>query len=439
MARHLFGTDGIRGVAGEPPLDDATVFACGWALGELVGQLDPHPEVLLGMDTRESGPRLAGLLAGGMARAGVPVRSAGVVPTPALAHLTQTGPFVAGVMISASHNPYQDNGIKVFAHSGFKMPDALEEQVEAGIARRRGGKVEVAPLQTENSFADRYLDHLASCWQDGAAPHLRMVVDCANGAAFQIAPRLFERLGLRVQLIGDRPNGRNINLDCGSLHLDLLRRTVLETGADLGVAFDGDADRALLVSASGQEVNGDSILWLAARHLAVPLVVTTTMANLGLEKALAAQGVALVRTPVGDKYVLEEMLRRDAELGGEQSGHIIFRRHATTGDGLLTALKVLEIRASTGLTLDELTRDLPVYPQVIRNVRVRARQPLDGVVPVSDAIRAGQDALAGRGRIVVRYSGTEPLIRVMVEAETPEEVELHTGRLVQVITETLGA
>lgn len=439
MAKQLFGTDGIRGVAGQSPLDDATVFAAGQALGELVAKLDPHPEVLIGIDTRQSGPALARLVAGGLDAASVPARFAGVITTPAVAYLTQSSHFVAGVVISASHNPYQDNGIKVFAHSGFKLPDEQEEQVEQGIARLRGGPLRRGTLIPDPAPAQAYIDHLVSCIEVPLNSKLRLEVDCANGAAYQIAPRLFARLGLHVETVAGQPDGRNINLGCGSLHLDLLRSRVLASGVDIGVAFDGDADRALFVSASGKEVNGDAVLWMAARHFQVPLVIATTMSNLGLEKALDRAGIGMVRTPVGDKYVLEEMLRRDASFGGEQSGHIIFRRYATTGDGLLTALKVLEIMSATGRSLDELTAGLPVYPQVIRNVPVRARVPFEEIPELGNAIHSSERELGSRGRIVVRYSGTEPLARVMVEAETQEDVELHAGRLAQLITQYLGA
>jgi len=438
MGKQLFGTDGIRGVAGEYPLDDETVLAAGGALGELVAGLSPAPEVLIGMDTRQSGLRLAQLLAAGLRRAGVPACFAGVITTPAIAFLTQWGRFVAGVMISASHNPYQDNGIKVFAHSGFKLPDQQEEQVEAGIARWRGGAPDLPELTPDPTHAATYIDHLAGCARETLSLGGKFVADCANGAAYRIAPRLFERLGLAADIIADLPDGRNINLDCGSLHLQRLRERVLESGARLGVAFDGDADRALFISASGREVNGDAVLWMAARHFGTPLVVTTTMTNLGLEKALAAKGIQMVRTPVGDKYVLEAMLERGAELGGEQSGHVIFLRHATTGDGLLTALKVLEILAANGRSLDEWIADLPVYPQTLRNIPVRARTPFEHLPAVRDAIQAGERTLAGRGRIIVRYSGTEMLARVMVEAETDQEVELHATRLEQVIRAQLG-
>jgi phosphoglucosamine mutase len=439
MARQLFGTDGMRGIAGQYPLDDATVFSAGEALGRLVVRWNARPEVLIGMDTRESGARIAGLLAGGLERAGVSSRFAGVITTPGIAFLTRTGHFVAGVMISASHNPYQDNGIKVFSHSGFKLPDEQEEEVEKSIAELRGGAVVRKDAAPDTSLADAYISHLAACIEAPLNRKLKIVADCANGAAFRIAPRLFEKVGIAAEIIADHPDGRNINRDCGSLYLDTLRSAVLQARADLGVAFDGDADRALFVSATGREINGDAVLWMAARHLRLPMVVMTTMSNLGLEKALEREGVAVVRTPVGDKYVLEEMLRRGAELGGEQSGHIIFRRYATTGDGLLTALKVLEIASVAGKNLDELTAGLPVYPQTIRNVRVRMRVPFAEIPAVDRVIRSSEQGLAGRGRVVVRYSGTEPLARVMVEAETQEEVELHAARLVQAITDHLGA
>jgi len=445
MSKQLFGTDGMRGVAGQYPLDDATVLAAGQALGELVAHLDPRPEVLIGMDTRESGPHLAALLARGLGHAGVPCRSAGVITTPGVAYLTQTGPFVAGAMISASHNPYRDNGIKVLSHSGFKLADEQEEQIETGIARLRGQYAEHSAgppsglMKEDASLALKYVDHLVSCLESRLNPQLKLVADCANGAASRIAPLLFSRLGISPEIIGNQPNGRNINLSCGSLHLDSLRSSVLRSGADIGIAFDGDADRALFISASGKEINGDAVLWIVARYLRLPVVITTTMSNIGLENALRRSGIDMVRTPVGDKYVLEEMLRRDAELGGEQSGHIIFRRYATTGDGLLTALKILEIVSATGKGLDELAAELPVYPQTIRNIPVRARIPFQEIPAIGNAIRSSEEGLAGRGRIVVRYSGTEPLARVMVEAETAEEMEQHADRLVRAITDHLGA
>lgn len=381
MAKQLFGTDGIRGVAGEFPLDPATIFAFGLALGrDLTASLEA-PEIVIGMDTRESGSWIAALVAGGLEACGARVRFAGVLTTPGVAYLTRTGAFLAGVMISASHNPYEDNGIKVFSHTGFKLPDDEEHAIEQEIFRLREGGLDPRPaeLAPDKSLAALYLDFLASTASvrfEGA----RLVTDCGNGAAYRLAPQLFERLGAEVTTICAAPDGRNINLGCGALHLDPLRAAVLERRADFGVAFDGDADRAIFVSGAGNIVDGDGVLLIAARTLArrkmlaENTVVATVMSNLGLEKALEREGIRMLRTPVGDKYVLEEMVRRGAVLGGEQSGHVIFRQFATTGDGLLTALQVLEAARCNGLGLDELTAGFEVYPQRLVNVRVREKK-----------------------------------------------------------------
>ncbi|MBN2564863.1 MAG: phosphoglucosamine mutase [Candidatus Eisenbacteria bacterium] len=448
MAKQLFGTDGIRGVAGEYPLDPRTAWAAGLALGHWARRHGGRAEVVIGMDTRESGPWLAEQVAGGLARAGVASRLAGVVSTPGIAYLTRTGDFVAGVMISASHNPYQDNGIKVFSHSGYKLPDDEEHRIEQEILRLREDSVEPAPvrLTADPSLDRRYIDYLARLGPslDGVS----IVIDCAHGSAHALAPGLFSRLGAEVAAIGCQPNGRNINLDCGALHLDSLCRAVLDRGADLGVAFDGDADRAIFVSRSGRVVNGDAVLlicgrWLHERRLlngsdGQPVVVSTVMSNLGLEKALAAHGIRMVRTPVGDKYVLEEMVRLGAALGGEQSGHVIFRDHATTGDGLLTALRVLEVLRSTGQDLDSLAEDLKVFPQKLVNIRVASRRPLEELPSVRDEIRLAEQVLGQSGRIVVRFSGTEPLARVMIEAEDAAQVDLYTERIAAAIRRELG-
>ena len=457
MRKKLFGTDGIRGVAGEYPLDDQTVFAVGAALGQLLSRPVARsserpaaligPAVLIGMDTRESGPRVAELIAGGLETQGAVVKSAGVLTTPGVAHLTRHGEFGCGVMISASHNPFEDNGIKVFGPSGFKLPDGEEQEVEAAVFKLLEQRVEPQrkKLDTETSAANRYLDHLSGIWSfDGKLDSFRVVVDCANGAASELAPRLFERLGVTAEFVGNHPDGRNINRDCGSLHLDGLSEKVIETGAGLGIAFDGDADRALFVAENGQTVDGDVVLLLAARHMAERkqltnhLVVTTSMANMGLEKALRESGFEMVRTPVGDKYVLEAMLERDAALGGEQSGHIIFREHATTGDGLLTACALLEILSASNEPLSELARRLTVFPQTIKNVRVRHKPPLEDVPALREAIAASEQELADRGRVIVRYSGTEPLLRIMVEAEEADDVERHSSRLARVVEGQLG-
>jgi phosphoglucosamine mutase len=445
MGKELFGTDGIRGVAGCYPLDPATVHAAGMALGSDAACRHADPEILIGADTRESGPWLAAQIAGGLARRGVRARFAGIVTTPGVAWLTRTGPFVAGVMISASHNPYQDNGIKVFGHSGFKLPDEEEHEIEQEIFRLLQAGVEPAAhtLAEDPGLDLQYLDSLLSTTQASFAG-VRLVLDCGNGAAFRLGPELFGRLGAHVETICAEPNGRNINLGCGALHLEPLRQAVVDRGAHFGVAFDGDADRAIFVSANGKIVDGDSVLLIAARHLKAAgrldgnLVVATVMSNLGLERALDRESIRLVRTPVGDKYVLEEMVRSGAVLGGEQSGHVIFRQYATTGDGLLTALRIFEIAVQSGKGLDELTADLEIYPQLLKNVRVSRRMPLADLPEVAREIRECEAAFAGAGRVLVRFSGTEPLARVMVEGPDMDRVEHYTARIAGAIQKELG-
>jgi phosphoglucosamine mutase len=438
-------------VAGEPPLDSRTAFALGVALGEWVREAnaahesDVGPEVLLGMDTRESGPWLAEYVAGGLKRSAVAARFAGVITTPGVAYLTRTGSFAAGVMISASHNPFQDNGLKVISHSGYKLPDAVELELEKSIRGwlSAGETPAREALQVDPTLDNLYTDYLAAT-VTGAFP-FRLVVDCANGSAAEVAPRLFERLGTEVEWIGISPNGRNINLHCGSLHLEALQRRVRETGADFGIAFDGDADRALFVAGSGRIVDGDAVLYLAgyalktAGRLKGDVVVATVMSNLGLEKALGKHDIQMLRTPVGDKYVLEEMLRRGAVLGGEQSGHVIFSEYATTGDGLLTALRVMEVVRDSRRSLDDLASEITNYPQKLVNIRVKQKRPLAELKSVQAEIRAAEDAFNGSGRVVVRFSGTEPLARVMIEANTHAEVEEWTGRIADAIRAELGA
>ena len=443
MAKELFGTDGIRGVAGEYPLDPATIFAFGAALGrEAMGT----EEILLGADTRESSPWLAELVAGGLESAGARVRYAGVVTTPGIAYLTRTGPFVAGVMISASHNPYQDNGIKVFGHSGFKLPDAEEHAIEQEIFRLRELGVAPAPATpaVDESLVRQYLQYLISTSSvrfDGVT----LAMDCGNGAASLLGPTLFRRLGADVKALFCAPDGRNINLGCGALHVERLRDAVLAHRADFGVAFDGDADRAIFVARSGKIVDGDAVLLVSARamkaagHLPGDTVVSTVMSNLGLERALERAGIRMIRTPVGDKYVLEEMVRLGAALGGEQSGHVIFREYATTGDGLLTALRLFEVARQAGAGLDELTADLEVYPQRLVNVRVREKKGLMELPSVALEIRLVEEAFAGAGRVLVRFSGTEPLARVMVEGPNLEQVESFSARIAEAIRREMGA
>lgn len=450
MSRKLFGTDGIRGVAGEPPLDARTAHALGIALGEWAcglskGERDSTPEVVIGIDTRESGPWLAAQVAGGLKRSGVAARYAGVITTPGVAYLARTGSYIAGVMISASHNPYLDNGIKIIDHAGYKLADSVEERLETRMfAWLDSGE----PATAETLKRDASLDHLYSDFLrstfDGTLP-FRLVIDCANGSATAVAPELFRSLGAQFELIGNEADGRNINLNCGSLHLDALRERVLAAGADAGVAFDGDADRALFVSKAGKIIDGDAVLFLAGTALAkagkLPgkEVVATVMSNLGLEKALEANGIRLIRTPVGDKYVLEEMLKRDAPLGGEQSGHVIFSEFATTGDGLLTALRIFQILRDEDSTLDEMGAHVKVFPQKLVNIRVKVKRPLNELPRVQEEIANAEAEFGAAGRVLVRFSGTEPLARVMVEAESMERVENWTARIADAIRNELGS
>jgi len=445
VPKELFGTDGIRGVAGAYPLDPETVHAFGVALGDDAAAARPDPEILIGADTRESGRWIAELVAGGIRSRGVRVRYAGVITTPGVAYLTRTGPFHAGVMISASHNPYQDNGIKVFGHSGFKLPDAEEDAIEQEIfsLQKQGLSPQSSGLEVDEGLDLQYLGYLIATVParfDG----MRVVIDCGNGASYRLAPQLFKGLGADVTVLCAEPDGRNINLNCGALHVDNLRRTVCAEGADAGVAFDGDADRAIFVSASGKIVDGDGVLLAMARalqsrgELKGGLVVATVMSNLGFEKGLGREGIRLIRTPVGDKYVLEEMERLGAVLGGEQSGHVILRQFATTGDGLLTALQLFAIARQAGMKLDELA-GFEVYPQKLVNVRVREKKPFAEVPAIAHEIRRAEEEFGGAGRVLVRFSGTELLARVMVEGPDRERVERFTTSIAEAIQREMGA
>src|SRR3569833_283595 len=425
MGKKLFGTDGIRGTAGKPPLDARTVTALGIALAEDLQSRNAglHP-VLIGMDTRESGPSIAASLAEGLRRGGVDAAFAGVLTTPGVAYLTRTGDYSAGVMISASHNPFEDNGIKVFARTGFKLPDAEEHEVEEAIFRLLENIEEApqaAPL-TQNREAKPYLDFLLSTASSSQPlAGMKVVMDCGNGAASALAPDLFRAAGAEVTPIACAPDGRNINLNCGALHPEIVRGRVLELMADAGVSFYGDADRAMLVAPSGRIIDGDAMMLIEAKrlqstgHLPGNLVIATVMSNLGLQKGLEALGISMARTPVGGKYVLEEMVRREAALGGEKSGHVIFREFATTGDGMLTALQVLETAALARQSRDDLVAGLVSYPQRRGGGRGGGRRPIEELSHLRTAIRECEAKLDGSGRVLVRYSGTEPLLRVMVE------------------------
>ena len=447
MPKELFGTDGIRGVPGTPPLDDATLFATGRALGSYLKKTQPSANVLIGMDTRESGPHIAAMLAAGLQAASASVAFAGVITTPGVACLVRQKDFQAGVVISASHNPFQDNGVKLFSHAGMKFPDSVEEILEEDIFKHRGDAPPKAPprLTADESLDAEYLAFLRSRVIHGAKlSGVRIVLDCANGAAHKLGPELFKSLGAEVIAMGTAPDGRNINANCGSLHLEGLQKRVVAERATLGVAFDGDADRALFVCESGRVINGDGILLAAARFLKSQgklngnRVVATSMSNLGLERALAREGISLARAAVGDRYVLEEMLRSKNVLGGEQSGHVIFLDDSPAGDGLLTAVKIASLVSMHG-RLESLIDGLKDYPQVILNVKVKSKPPLDSLPEVSRALAEAQSALGENGRVVLRYSGTEPLARVMVEAEHDSDVHRFSQSLANALRSSIGA
>lgn len=447
MAKELFGTDGIRGIPGAPPLDDATLYATGRSVGGYLKREHGSARVLIGVDTRESGPHLASLLAAGLTQAGATVAFAGVITTPGVACLVRQNDFQAGVVISASHNPFEDNGVKLFSHAGMKFPDAVEEELEADIFKHRGESApkNPNPLSADESLDAEYLKFLRGKLIAGAnLKGFRIVLDCANGAAYKLGPELFRSLGADVVAMGVAPDGRNINAGCGSLHLEGLQKRVVEERAHLGVAFDGDADRALFVCETGKVVNGDGVLLAAARFLKSQnklkgnRVVATSMSNLGLERILADEKILLGRAAVGDRYVLEEMLRSGNVLGGEQSGHIIFLDDSPAGDGLLTALKIASLVSMHG-KIASLVEGLKDYPQQIVNVKVRSKPPLDSLPEVSRALAEAQSALGENGRIVLRYSGTEQLARVMVEAEHETDVQRFTQSLANAVRSSIGA
>ena len=461
--RQLFGTDGIRGVAGEFPLTVDSVYAIGRALGHDLLRESAGARVVIGQDTRESSRWIADRLTAGLASLGVAVESAGVITTPGVAYLAWSRKFSAGVVISASHNPWTDNGIKIFSRDGYKLPDARELAIEQEIfallkgedpslasqsARREGGVPSASgSLPGSVELREAYIQWLAS----DAGPELRklrVLVDCANGAATAEAPEFFRACGVQATIVHAAPDGKNINEGCGALHPKTVAWMVADSRGefDLGVTFDGDADRALFSDAQGRVVNGDGVMLTAGRDmkargvLAGDTIVGTTMSNMGLEVALRKDGIKLLRANVGDKYVLEEMQKTGATLGGEQSGHILFRDGAaTTGDGLLTALRVMELMARSGKSLAELVSDLKVFPQTILNVRVREKVPFAQVPEIQSAIELAERELDGDGRIVVRYSGTEALARVMVEADSEEKMKALADGIAGKIREKLGA
>ncbi|MCI0660432.1 MAG: phosphoglucosamine mutase [Acidobacteria bacterium] len=443
-----FGTDGIRGVAGRHPLDQQTIERIGYLLvKELTARINDQPLIIIGRDTRESGEWIEAAMMRGIYSGQGTGRSAGIITTPGVAYLTRALGASAGIVISASHNPYLDNGIKIFSPSGRKLDDAAEEAIEGNLNADSPNFPPVAGVKIEpdSGLTEQYLSFL--CNEIGAGlklNSLRIVIDCANGASFAIAPKVFTRLGADITVINAEPNGRNINLDCGSLHPEKLREKVRETGADLGLAFDGDADRLLLVDEHGDMVDGDQMLFIMATYLASRSklagnrVVATIMSNLGLELALTEQKIELVRTAVGDKYVLDELLKGGGSLGGEQSGHIIYPEISLAGDGIITGLEVLRVLTEEKQTLSELARGFKRYPQITINIRVSRKPPLETIPAIKQAINALENEMDGKGRLIVRYSGTENLARVMIEGQGEMTIRTQAEALAKVISEEIG-
>ena len=448
--RKLFGTDGVRGVANLDPMTSEIAMQLGRAAAHLFMRRAGRHQIVIGKDTRISGYMLESALTSGICSMGVDVLLVGPMPTPAIAVLTRSLRADAGVMISASHNPYQDNGIKFFSGNGFKLPDEMEARIEElitsnEIAHLRPTADAIGKAYRIDDAEGRYIEFVKrSLPKTMDFKGLKIVVDCANGAAYKVAPKVLRELGATVEVIGDRPNGMNINAGCGAVHPELLQQAVCERGAHLGVALDGDADRAIFVSEQGHILGGDHILAMLALdlhrqgQLAKQTVVGTVMSNFGLERAMATAGITLVRTAVGDRYMLERMSADGYTLGGEQSGHFIFLDHHTTGDGLLSALQVLSLMKRTDKSLWDLAQAMTAVPQVLLNVAVAKKPDLATVPELQQAIRESEQRLNGSGRVLVRYSGTELLVRVMVEGERDDQIRDVANRLVEVVKAHLG-
>jgi phosphoglucosamine mutase len=443
----LFGTDGMRGVAGQFPMDYSTVCVLGEALVNLLKQEGLPPKVIIGRDTRKSGKWLEQALFQGVGSKNGEAVSAGIIPTSAVSFLTKMYDFSAGIVISASHNPYQDNGIKIFSSAGMKIPETWEKRLEDGIQRlQRLVEPEIIPFDPEPTLGQKYTEFLLSRFPEGKSKHnIKVVLDCSNGASSAIAPFVFQLLGFEVLSINSSPDGKNINWGCGSLYPEKLAESVVTAKADIGIAYDGDADRAIWVDENGQVLNGDHTLFVQCRFmkeegcLKSDRVVATTMSNMGLEKALEKLELNLIRTKVGDRFVLEEMIKSGANLGGEQSGHTIFLDDCPTGDGILTSIKMVEAISVKGMSLSELVKDYRVYPQVHRNVPVSKKEDFSLYPEITHTMEEIENHLGDNGRFNLRYSGTEPLARIMVEGQNQEEVEDLANRMAQVLSKHLGS
>jgi phosphoglucosamine mutase len=447
--KKLFGTDGMRGLAGEFPLDEKTIETVGRSLArQFREKLGRAPRFITGRDTRESGSWIEKAFHAGVIGEGAECESADVITTPGVAFLTKKFDFDAGIVISASHNPFYDNGIKIFSPSGKKIDGETEREIEKDIFESRESRVESRESEVDSSkssdYQTAYLEYLTEEFKDLRLENFKMVVDCANGAASQLAPKLFEKFGAEVIAINCAPDGKNINQDCGSLHLDKVQAAVLTEKADFGVAFDGDADRSLFVDEQGNLVDGDAVLWIMAQFLTDhgqlnnQTIVATVMSNIGLEIALSTRNIKLLRASVGDKYVLEELLKTGSAVGGEQSGHIIFPRKSLVGDGMMTTCYLLESLYEKGKSLSEMTKGFTRYPQILVNVKVREKLPFEEVFEIAQASKTVENELDGKGRLLLRYSGTENLARVMIEGENQTQIESQAHRLADVIKTSLG-
>ena len=439
----------MRGLAGEFPLDEKTVETVGRSLArQFKKKLNRQPRFVTGRDTRESGYWIEQTFHRGANAEGAHCESAEIITTPGIAFLTRKFDFDAGIVVSASHNPYQDNGIKIFSPTGKKIDEATETKIEKDISEGAKRELPITKDELRNSkaaeYQDAYLEYLAAEFKNLSLKNFKMVIDCANGAASDLAPRLFERFGAQVFAVNNEPDGRNINENCGSLHLENLQEKVLDKNADFGVAFDGDADRALFVDENGRLVDGDATLWAMATHLKAHgaleknTVVATVMSNLGLELALNGENIKLLRTDVGDKHVLRELLQSGASIGGEQSGHIIFPRKSLVGDGMLTTLFLLETIRERQKSLSEITAGFSRLPQILLNIKVKEKQPFETVAEILEAMRIVENELGSNGRLLLRYSGTENLARVMIEGANQTEIESQARRLARVIETKLG-
>ncbi len=458
-SRKLFGTDGIRGVANIEPVTAETALKLGRAAAHVFsanggpyGRRDgTRPKIVLGKDTRLSGYMLENAMVAGLTSLGVDVLLIGPLPTPGVAYITRSLRADAGIVLSASHNPYEDNGIKFFRHDGYKLDDAVEARIEGLVF---SGEIEnirptagnIGRARRIDDALGRYVEHAKRAFPRGRTLEgLKVAVDCANGAAYKSTPSILRELGAEVFVAHHTPNGTNINADCGSTHPAEIQRLVRESGAHIGITHDGDADRALLCDEHGELVDGDEILAIAAIDhlrrgaLVGDTLVATIMSNFGLDEAVEAAGGRVIRTKVGDRYVIEEMLRENYNVGGEQSGHMIFRDFSTTGDGIVSALQILQILVETGRPLSELKRCLRKYPQAQRNLRVKEKPPIASLRDIEGLIAAAELQLAGKGRVLLRYSGTEPKIRLLIEGRDEAVINAHADRIAESLTEQIGA